>query len=104
MISLFDALNIFPPKYIGKKEIYKKYTERCFKSQAMDFDDLLYNTNILLAEHIDILNKYQQLFQHVLIDEFQDTNYSQYLIIKRLASVNRNIFVVGDDAQSIYCL
>jgi len=83
-------------------EIYKKYTERCFKSQAMDFDDLLYNTNILFAEHIDILNKYQQLFQHVLIDEFQDTNYSQYLIIKRLASVNRNIFVVGDDAQSIY--
>ena len=83
-------------------EIYKKYTERCFKSQAMDFDDLLYNTNILFAEHIDILNKYQQLFQHVLIDEFQDTNYSQYLIIKRLASVKRNIFVVGDDAQSIY--
>jgi len=83
-------------------EIYKKYTERCFKSQAMDFDDLLYNTNTLFAEHIDILNKYQQLFQHVLIDEFQDTNYSQYLITKRLASVNRNIFVVGDDAQSIY--
>ncbi len=83
-------------------EIYKKYTERCFKSQAMDFDDLLYNTNTLFAEHIDVLNKYQQLFQHVLIDEFQDTNYSQYLITKRLASVNRNIFVVGDDAQSIY--
>ena len=83
-------------------EIYKRYSERCFKSQAMDFDDLLYNTNILFAEHIDVLNKYQQLFQHVLIDEFQDTNYCQYLITKRLASVNRNIFVVGDDAQSIY--
>lgn len=83
-------------------EIYKRYSERCFKSQAMDFDDLLYNTNILFAEHIDILNKYQQLFQHVLIDEFQDTNYCQYLITKRLASVSRNIFVVGDDAQSIY--
>ncbi len=83
-------------------EIYKMYTERCFKSQAMDFDDLLYNTNILFAEHIDVLNKYQQLFQHVLIDEFQDTNFCQYLITKRLASVNRNIFVVGDDAQSIY--
>ena len=83
-------------------EIYKRYSERCFKSQAMDFDNLLYNTNILFAEHIDVLNKYQQLFQHVLIDEFQDTNYCQYLITKRLASVNRNIFVVGDDAQSIY--
>ena len=83
-------------------DIYKIYSERCFKSQAMDFDDLLFNTNILFAEHIDTLNKYQQLFQHVLIDEFQDTNYCQYLITKRLASVSRNIFVVGDDAQSIY--
>ncbi|MEC7851152.1 MAG: UvrD-helicase domain-containing protein [Bacteroidota bacterium] len=83
-------------------EIYKIYSERCFKSQAMDFDDLLFNTNTLFSEHIDILNKYQQLFQYVLIDEFQDTNYCQYLITKRLASVSRNIFVVGDDAQSIY--
>ena len=83
-------------------EIYKIYSERCFKSQAMDFDDLLFNTNTLFSEHIEILNKYQQLFQHVLIDEFQDTNYCQYLITKRLASVSRNIFVVGDDAQSIY--
>mgnify|MGYP001169153437 FL=1 len=83
-------------------EIYKIYSQRCFKSQAMDFDDLLYNTNILFSDHIDILNKYQQLFQHVLIDEFQDTNFCQYLITKRLASVSRNIFVVGDDAQSIY--
>ena len=68
----------------------------------MDFDDLLFNTNILFSEHIDVLNKYQQLFQHVLIDEFQDTNYCQYLITKKLAAVHRNIFVVGDDAQSIY--
>ncbi len=83
-------------------EIYKIYVKRCFKSQAMDFDDLLFNTNILFSEHIDVLNKYQQLFQHVLIDEFQDTNYCQYLITKRLAAVHRNIFVVGDDAQSIY--
>ena len=83
-------------------DIYKIYSDRCFKSQAMDFDDLLFNTNTLFSEHIDILNKYQQLFQHVLIDEFQDTNYCQYLITKRLASVSRNIFVVGDDAQSIY--
>ena len=82
--------------------IYKIYNDRCFKSQAMDFDDLLYNTNILFSDHIDVLNKYQQLFKHVLIDEFQDTNYCQYLITKRLAAVSRNIFVVGDDAQSIY--
>ena len=61
-----------------------------------------FNTNILFSEHIDVLNKYQQLFQHVLIDEFQDTNYCQYLITKKLAAVHRNIFVVGDDAQSIY--
>ena len=83
-------------------EIYKIYVKRCFKSHAMDFDDLLFNTNILFSEHIDVLNKYQQLFQHVLIDEFQDTNYCQYLITKKLAAVHRNIFVVGDDAQSIY--
>ena len=55
---------------------YIRFTnERCFKSQAMDFDDLLYNTNVLFSEHIDVLNKYQQLFKHVLIDEFQDTNF-----------------------------
>jgi len=83
-------------------EIYRIYVKRCFKSQAMDFDDLLFNTNILFSEHVDVLNKYQQLFQHVLIDEFQDTNYCQYLITKKLAAVHRNIFVVGDDAQSIY--
>ena len=93
-----DASSLRPK--IG--EIYKIYSQRCFKSQAMDFDDLLYNTNILFSEHIDVLNKYQQLFKHVLIDEFQDTNFCQYLITKRLASVHRNIFVVGDDAQSIY--
>ncbi len=83
-------------------KIYDIYSNRCFKSQAMDFDDLLYNTNKLFSYHVDVLNKYQQLFKHVMIDEFQDTNYCQYLITKRLASVNRNIFVVGDDAQSIY--
>ena len=93
-----DASSLRPK--IG--EIYKIYSQRCFKSQAMDFDDLLFNTNVLFSEHIDVLNKYQQLFKHVLIDEFQDTNFCQYLITKRLASVHRNIFVVGDDAQSIY--
>jgi DNA helicase II / ATP-dependent DNA helicase PcrA len=86
--------------HMGK--IYKTYVERCFKSDAMDFDDLLFNTNVLFREHLDVLNKYQQRFHYVLVDEFQDTNYSQYLITKKLAAVRRNICVVGDDAQSIY--
>ncbi|GAB3339137.1 3'-5' exonuclease [Marivirga atlantica] len=82
--------------------IYKEYVQRCFRAGAMDFDDLLFNTNILFRDHLDVLNKYQQRFQYVMIDEFQDTNISQYLITKRLASVHQNICVVGDDAQSIY--
>ncbi len=86
--------------HMGK--IYKTYVERCFKADAMDFDDLLFNTNVLFREHIDVLNKYQQRFQYVLVDEFQDTNLSQYLITKKLSSVRQNICVVGDDAQSIY--
>ena len=89
----------------GKPEmgkIYKEYVQRCFKADAMDFDDLLFNTNVLFRDHIDVLNKYQQRFKYVLVDEFQDTNVSQYLITKKLAAVRRNIAVVGDDAQSIY--
>lgn len=89
----------------GKPEmgkIYKEYVKRCFKADAMDFDDLLFNTNVLFRDHIDVLNKYQQRFQYVMVDEFQDTNVSQYLITKKLAAVRRNICVVGDDAQSIY--
>lgn len=82
--------------------IYKAYSERCFAADAMDFDDILFNTNILFQEHDDVLNKYQQRFHYVMIDEFQDTNISQYLIAKRLAAVRQNIAVVGDDAQSIY--
>lgn len=82
--------------------IYRTYSERCFAADAMDFDDLLFNTNILFQEHADVLNKYQQRFHHVMIDEFQDTNISQYMIAKRLAAVRQNICVVGDDAQSIY--
>ncbi|MEQ6118821.1 UvrD-helicase domain-containing protein [Reichenbachiella sp. MALMAid0571] len=82
--------------------IYKEYVQRCFKADAMDFDDLLFYTNVLFRDHIDVLNKYQQRFQYVLVDEFQDTNVSQYVITKKLASVRRNICVVGDDAQSIY--
>lgn len=82
--------------------IYKTYSQRCFAANAMDFDDLLYNTNILFRDHLDILNKYQHKFKHVLVDEFQDTNVSQYLITRKLAAVHQNICVVGDDAQSIY--
>lgn len=83
-------------------KLYKLYCERCFKSGAMDFDDLLFNTNVLFRDHLDVLNKYQHRFKYVLVDEFQDTNISQYLITKKLSSVHRNIAVVGDDAQSIY--
>ena len=82
--------------------IYDKYVTRCFKAGAMDFDDLLYNTNRLLTEFPDALHKYQHKFSHTLIDEFQDTNALQYTIIKKLSAVNENICVVGDDAQSIY--
>ena len=85
---------------IGK--LYQLYVQRCFKADAMDFDDLLFNTNLLFKEHPDVLHKYQHRFHYVLVDEFQDTNISQYLITKRLASVRQNIAVVGDDAQSIY--
>ncbi|MBV6639896.1 MAG: UvrD-helicase domain-containing protein [Cyclobacteriaceae bacterium] len=82
--------------------IYKTYVNRCFAADAMDFDDLLYFTNVLFQEHPDTLNKYQHRFHYVLIDEFQDTNISQYLIARKLAAVKQNIAVVGDDAQSIY--
>jgi len=82
--------------------IYKTYSQRCFKAGAMDFDDLLYNTSILLRDHLDVLNKYQNRFQYVMVDEFQDTNLCQYYITRKLAAQNRNICVVGDDAQSIY--
>ena len=83
-------------------EIYKEYTKRCFLSGAMDFDDLLLKTNLLFRNHPEILEKYQQKFDYVLVDEYQDTNYAQYLIIKKLAAQHKNICVVGDDAQSIY--
>lgn len=82
--------------------LYKAYAQRCFKSDAMDFDDLLFNTNVLFKDFPEVLNKYQHRFSYVMVDEFQDTNLSQYLITKKLAAVNQNIAVVGDDAQSIY--
>ncbi len=82
--------------------IYRTYQVRCFQANAMDFDDLLFNTNILFRDHLDVLNKYQHKFKHVMVDEFQDTNLSQYLITRKLSAVSQNICVVGDDAQSIY--
>ena len=83
-------------------EIYKEYVSRCFKAGAMDFDDLLLKTNELLNTHPDVLAKYQERFRYILVDEYQDTNHSQYLIVKALADRYQNICVVGDDAQSIY--
>ncbi|MFT6502305.1 MAG: DNA helicase-2/ATP-dependent DNA helicase PcrA [Crocinitomicaceae bacterium] len=82
--------------------IYKTYASRCFNAGAMDFDDLLYQTNVLLRDFPEVLHHYQQKFRYILVDEYQDTNYAQYLIVKKLAAVYENICVVGDDAQSIY--
>ena len=83
-------------------EIYKEYVKRCRLSGAMDFDDLLLKTNLLFRDHPGILEKYRQRFDYVLVDEYQDTNFAQYLIVKKLAAQHQNICVVGDDAQSIY--
>jgi Superfamily I DNA and RNA helicases len=83
-------------------EVYRKYVEACFKNGAMDFDDLLLKTNELLTRFPEVLAKYQDRFRYILVDEYQDTNHSQYLIVKALASKFENICVVGDDAQSIY--
>ena len=83
-------------------QIYAAYQKRNFKTGAMDFDDLLYQTNVLLRDFPDVLLKYQNKFRYISVDEYQDTNFSQYLIIKQLAARFQNICVVGDDAQSIY--
>ena len=108
---------ITPAGYINKSElkqqdkiakrtefgrIYQIYVQRCEKASAMDFDDLLLKTYQLLENHPDVLLKYQEKFKYLLIDEYQDTNHVQYLIIKKLAALNENICIVGDDAQSIY--
>ena len=91
---------------ISKREefvtIYKRYNDRCFKASAMDFDDLLLKTNELLNKFPEILSKYQDKFRYIMVDEYQDTNYSQYLIIKSLSDRYENLCVVGDDSQSIY--
>ena len=83
-------------------EIYHQYVERCFRAGAMDFDDLLLRTNELLTRFPEVLAKYQMRFKYILVDEYQDTNHSQYLIVKALADRFQNICVVGDDSQSIY--
>ncbi|MBQ5753063.1 MAG: UvrD-helicase domain-containing protein [Alistipes sp.] len=82
--------------------IYAEYCRRCKQNGAMDFDDLLLQTNILLRDAPDVLARYQELFQYVLVDEYQDTNYAQYIIIRRLSQLHSRVCVVGDDAQSIY--
>ena len=84
------------------KEVYKMYWNRCFAAGAMDFDDLLVYTNILFRDHSQVLEKYQNIFKFILVDEYQDTNFAQHLIIKKIAEKHQHICVVGDDAQSIY--
>lgn len=108
---------ITPQSYIGRsdlhetdmharmpliKDIYVAYTERCLQAGAMDFDDLLLYTNILFRDNPGVLVKYQNLFKFILVDEYQDTNFAQHLIIKKLADKHHHICAVGDDAQSIY--
>lgn len=83
-------------------EIYKAYRDRCHAADAMDFDDLLYYTNVLLRDNPDILRHYREFFSYVLVDEYQDTNFAQHLIVSQLAAATQRLCVVGDDAQSIY--
>ena len=83
-------------------EIYRNYRDRCAVAGAMDFDDLLYHTNVLLRDNEDVRRHYQEFFQYVLVDEYQDTNFAQHLIVKQLTNSMSRLCVVGDDAQSIY--
>lgn len=82
--------------------IYSEYWRRCKSANAMDFDDILFYTNILFRDNPDVLNRYQDFFQYILLDEYQDTNFAQHLIVKQLCAANNKLCVVGDDAQSIY--
>lgn len=105
--SVYSSNQTIMNKDAGSKtpriaEIYKRYAARCYKAGAMDFDDLLLNTNILFRDFPEVLNEYRKQFSYVLVDEYQDTNYSQYLIVNKLSESHRNLCVVGDDAQSIY--
>lgn len=83
-------------------DIYMRYWNKCYLSSAMDFDDILFYTNILFRDHEDVLKKYQEFFQYILVDEYQDTNFAQHLVVSQLSKEHRRICVVGDDAQSIY--
>lgn len=83
-------------------EIYRNYRDRCVVAGAMDFDDLLYYTNVLLRDNPDVLHHYQEYFRYILVDEYQDTNFAQHVIVTQLSRINRHLSVVGDDAQSIY--
>jgi DNA helicase II / ATP-dependent DNA helicase PcrA len=98
--EIFAADSEAGKPHIG--EIFSRYNERLRKSDAMDFDDLLYYMNVLLRDFPDMLHKYQNRYQYILVDEYQDTNFAQYLIVKKLSSSHHNICIVGDDAQSIY--
>lgn len=84
------------------REIFTLYAQRCRQANAMDFDDLLLHTSLLLDTHPEVLKKYQEIFQFILVDEYQDTNFVQYKIVKDLSQKHQRISVVGDDAQSIY--
>ena len=104
--SYFNNPELMEADAMAKKprigDIYQHYVERCFKAGAMDFDDLLLKTNELLSVFPEVLQKYQDRFRYILVDEYQDTNHSQYLIVRALSDRFQNICVVGDDAQSIY--
>ncbi|ADM89942.1 putative DNA helicase II [Candidatus Karelsulcia muelleri CARI] len=105
--SLLDKIsmiknNSFNERNLDITNIYANYKKYCYQNGIMDFDDILLYTNILFNKYPDILNKYQEYFKYILIDEYQDTNYSQYRIIKLLSLKHNNLFVVGDDSQSIY--
>jgi len=98
--EIIEADRLSGKPYIA--EIFKRYNTRLKNANAMDFDDLLYFMNVLLRDFPEVLHKYQNRFQYILVDEYQDTNYAQYLIVKKLSAAHHNICVVGDDAQSIY--
>jgi len=104
--AYFNNPELMEADYYAKRpemgNIYQRYVDRCFRAGAMDFDDLLLRTNELLTRFPEVLAKYQSRFQYILVDEYQDTNHSQYLIVKALSNRHQNICVVGDDAQSIY--
>ena len=97
-----DVKSDFVNRMPKVKQIYVEYQRRLVQAGAMDFDDMLCYTNRLFAQHPEVLEKYQNRFQYILVDEYQDTNYAQYLIVKALAAKHRRVCVVGDDSQSIY--